>query len=251
MSLLQRARFGQTELGSFVLTIECDVPPRLQPPLFADDGDPDAPLERRTSIRLAQALEGTEAASRESAASGHIDPFRSRARVGVNANLCEAMAEMIECTAAEAIRASFSFALRRPLATRVPRSVVFTSDLSPLLREAAARGGHVSGHRARRHGRQARQRRAHARRRGRRARARGRQTPSHPRGSRSGAVPHGHPRTPCRRAGTRRRRPRARGRLLGAPQPAGLHRDVGMSPRSTQPHGPQQGTPRGRPAYHG
>lgn len=139
MSLLQRARFGQTELGSFVLTIECDIPPRLQPPLFAEDGDPDAPLERRTSIRLAHALEGTEAASRESAASGHIEPFRRRARVGVSANLCEAMAEMIEATAAEAIRASFSFALRRPLATHVPRSVVFTSDLSPLLREAATR----------------------------------------------------------------------------------------------------------------
>jgi hypothetical protein len=139
MSFLQRARFGQTELGSFVLTIECDIPPRLHPAPFTDDGDPDAPFERRTSIRLAQALEGTEAASRESAASGHIEPFRRRARDGVNANLCEAMAEMIESTAAEAIRASFSFALRRPLATRVPRNVVFTSDLSPLLRAAATR----------------------------------------------------------------------------------------------------------------
>ncbi len=140
MSLLQRARFGQTELGSFFLTIECDIPPRLQSPLFAEDGDPDAPFERRTCIRLAHALEGTEAASRESAASGHIEPFRRRAQSGVNANLCDAMAEMIDATAAEeAIRASFSFASRRPLAARVPRNVVFTSDLSSLLREAAVR----------------------------------------------------------------------------------------------------------------
>jgi hypothetical protein len=139
MTLLQRARFGQTELGSFVLTIECDIPPRLQSPLFADDGDPDAPLERRTCIQLAHALEGAEAASRESAASGQIEPFRRQTQNGVSANLCDAVAEMLEATAAEAIRASFSFASRRPLATRVARNVVFTPDLSALLREAAAR----------------------------------------------------------------------------------------------------------------
>jgi hypothetical protein len=139
MTLLQRARFGQTELGSFVLTIECTIAPRLQQPLLTEDGDPDAPLERRACIRLAHALEGTEAASRESAASGQIEPFRRRARDGVSANLCEAMAEMIDATAAETIRASFSFASRRPLAARVPRAVVFTSDVAVLLREAAAR----------------------------------------------------------------------------------------------------------------
>jgi hypothetical protein len=139
MGLLQRARFGQTELGSFVLTIECTIAPRLQQPLLTDDGDPDAPLERRTYVRLAHALEGAEAASRESAASGRIEPFRRRAQEGVSANLCEAMAEMLDATAAEAVRASFSFAVRRPLAGRVPRTVVFTSDTAVLLREAAAR----------------------------------------------------------------------------------------------------------------
>jgi hypothetical protein len=114
MALLQRARCGQTELGSFVLTIERTIAPRLQQTLLTDDGDPDAPLERRAYIRLAHALEGAEAASRESAASGRIEPFRRRAPDGVSANLCDAMAEMLDATAADAVRASFSFASRRP-----------------------------------------------------------------------------------------------------------------------------------------
>jgi hypothetical protein len=43
MDLLDRARFGQTEVGSFVLTLECTIAPRLQQPLLADEGDEDAP----------------------------------------------------------------------------------------------------------------------------------------------------------------------------------------------------------------
>jgi hypothetical protein len=139
MKLLDRARFGQTEVGSFILTMECSIAPRLQQPLLPDDGDPDAPLERKTSTRLAQALREAEAAARESSASGKIDPFAARTKVGVSANLCDAVAEMIEATAADTVAASFSFAVRRPLAVEVPRQVVFSCDTAPILREAAAR----------------------------------------------------------------------------------------------------------------
>lgn len=139
MKLLDRARFGQTEVGSFVLTIECSISPRLQQPLLSNDGDPDAPLERRTSIRLAHALREAEAATRESSASGRIDPFVARTKLGVSSNLCDAVAEVIEATAADALTASFSFAARRPLAFDAPREVVFSSDTAPILREAAAR----------------------------------------------------------------------------------------------------------------
>jgi len=139
MKLLDRARFGQTEVGSFVLAIECSIAPRLQQPLLPDDGDPDAPLERRTSVRLALALQEAEAAARESSASGRFDPFAARTKVGVSANLCDAVAEVIEATTADAVTASFSFAARRPLAAEVPRRVVFSPDTAPILREASAR----------------------------------------------------------------------------------------------------------------
>lgn len=139
MKLLDRARFGQTEVGSFVLTIECSVAPRLKQPSLSDDTDPDAPLERKTSALLAHALEQAGAAARESSASGKLDPFADRTKAGVSANLCDAVAEMMEATAADALTASFSFASRRPLKTFAPRAVVFSSDTTPILREAAAR----------------------------------------------------------------------------------------------------------------
>lgn len=139
MKLLDRARFGQTEVGSFILTVECTITPRLQQPLLPNDGDPDAPLERLTSARLAQALHEAEAAARESTASGTIAPFVARTRAGVSSNLCDAVAEIIEATSADSLSASFSFAVRRPLAAVAPRRVVFASDTAPILREAAAR----------------------------------------------------------------------------------------------------------------
>lgn len=139
MRLLERARFGQTEVGSFVLTMECAIAPRLQQTFLGVDDGPDEPFERRTCIKLAQALQGADAATRESSASGTLDPFKSRAQLGVSANLCEAVAEVIEATSADVLDASFSFAARRPLAASVPRQVVFSSDTAPILREAAAR----------------------------------------------------------------------------------------------------------------
>jgi hypothetical protein len=136
MDLLKTARFGQTEVGSFVLTIECSIAPRLQGSLLAG-ADHDAPFERQTSLRLAQALQGAENASRESAASGKLDPFRARAHEGVTANLCESLADLIVAAEADRIRASFSFASRRPLTQHVPSTASFSADLAPILREAA------------------------------------------------------------------------------------------------------------------
>jgi hypothetical protein len=139
MKLLNTARFGQTEVGSFVLTIECSVAPRLQQPLLDDGDDIDAPFERKTCVRLAHATVAAEAATRESAATGSIEPFQRGDKHGVSANLCDAIAEMLDSTNAEALTLGFSFASRRPLVRPVPRLVAFSSDTSAVLREAAAR----------------------------------------------------------------------------------------------------------------
>jgi hypothetical protein len=137
MSLLGRARFGQTEIGSFVLTMECAIAPRLQQPMPGVDNDPDAPFERKTCLRLAHALTGAERAARQSAASGRLDPFRDRVKDGVSANLCEAVAEVLEATSADALRAGFSFASSRPLLREVPSGAAFSADIAAVLREAS------------------------------------------------------------------------------------------------------------------
>lgn len=140
MKLLDRARFGHSEIGSFILTMECSVAPYLQQHLLPLDNDPHAPLERRVCIKLAQALQEMELATREAMVSGgQMEPFEKRTKEGVSANLCEAVAEVIEATSADTLIASFSFGILRPLLNKVPQRIVFSSDTAPILREAAAR----------------------------------------------------------------------------------------------------------------
>ncbi len=119
--------------------MECSIAPRLQQPLPGVDSDPDAPFERKTCLRLAEALQAAEGAARESAASGQMEPFRQRAKEGVSANLCDAVAEVLEATSADALRADFSFAPCRPLLREVPRGPAFSADTAAVLREASAR----------------------------------------------------------------------------------------------------------------
>ena len=138
MRLLDCAKFGQTEVGSFVITVECAVPPRLgQQSLWTGDDDPDAPFERRTTVRLFRASDAAKTACQEAAASSKLDPFLLPLKEGVSANLCEALAEMIEATSAESVSAMVTYASRRPVTQSLPNSTAFTADNAPVLREAA------------------------------------------------------------------------------------------------------------------
>ena len=114
MKLLQRVRFGQTEVGSFVLTMESSVPPLLQGKLI-ELPDEEPPLERKTSLLLATALRATELALQEAAATGSIEPFRSRTPAGLSANLCDALVELIRDTQADQLTVSVSYAHHRPV----------------------------------------------------------------------------------------------------------------------------------------
>ncbi len=137
MAVVEQARFGQSELGSFVLTMETTVAPRLDVPLF-DDGDPKPPIERRATLQLAHAIAAAELATRRSAASGELAPFQERTRDGLSANLCDALAEIFEASSADTVRTSFSFANRRPVVGAFPRTVLLSSDMAPTLRSAAS-----------------------------------------------------------------------------------------------------------------
>jgi hypothetical protein len=136
MDLIRRARLGQTEVGSFVITIECDIPLALQADSIPE-AESDLPMERRTCLRLAQAMASAGAATSEASSTAKFEPFRRRIDEGVNANLCDAIAEIVEAADADALRASFSFATRRPLRNLPPRDVTFSRDTTAYLRQAA------------------------------------------------------------------------------------------------------------------
>ena len=132
--IVRRVRLGQTERGSFVVTLfSPSIAPALQDPLlpwFEHDDDPD---ERKVIRRLAGALAAAHQATERTAA-GHPDAFAGSVGVGASANLCEALAQMIEPF--PDLDVSVTWARTRPM--RVVRDVVrFSHADASILREAA------------------------------------------------------------------------------------------------------------------
>ena len=134
---MRRVRLGQTEHGSFVVTLLAPVPPLLQPvqlPLNQAWADLDEePMERMVTRRLMIALEASRTAA-ESVLSGDAEAFENAVASGVSANLCEAVAGLIEQS--QGLDISVTWARTRP-APEPYRKIVFSKSDSEILREAA------------------------------------------------------------------------------------------------------------------
>lgn len=93
VSYLDEVRLGQTEHGSYVLTIYSPVSPalrRVQQPLHQDfETDP---FSRLVTRKLAEALKAIRVALNEAIATDAFDAFEQAIKHGVSANLCEAIA---------------------------------------------------------------------------------------------------------------------------------------------------------------
>jgi hypothetical protein len=134
---LRKVRLGQTERGSFVLTIQSPVAPSLQRQviLFGEDEEP--PFERSVTLTLARALAETRKAAEQASATGNAQPFFDAIRVGVNANLCEAIAAMLADTEVTHVGIRFSWSPTRKVGADVPNFVSFSADAVPVLQEAS------------------------------------------------------------------------------------------------------------------
>ena len=132
--ILGRMRLGQTERGSFVITLLTPaIPPQLQEPLLPDMNLDDDPLHRQLTRRLAHALSEVRQAT-EKASVGYREAFEKSVSAGSSANLCEALAQMIEPF--PSLDVSMTWARTRPM--KSPRDAVrFSRDDVPILREAA------------------------------------------------------------------------------------------------------------------
>jgi hypothetical protein len=139
---MRRVRLGQTEYGSFVVTLLAPVPPLLEPARGAGPGAAngpawasldDEPLERMVTRRLMEALEASRRAA-EMALSGDGSAFENAVAAGVSANLCEAVAGLIEQS--DGLDISLTWARTRP-APEAQRKVAFSSKDAEILREAA------------------------------------------------------------------------------------------------------------------
>ncbi len=130
--LLRQMRLGQTDQGSFVVTLLTPVVPPPMPMLFEDPDDRDAPIARRVTRRLVEALAAVHRAA-ERASSGDGGAFGETVAKGASANLCEALAQIIEPF--PTLDISVSWARTRPTTTSA--TVLFGQADAALLREAA------------------------------------------------------------------------------------------------------------------
>ncbi len=125
---LQRARLGQTQHGSYVISI-------LAPhgtPLFPSN---DETLERRVLRRLVQALH----AARDAAEADTEEAFASRIDAGVSANLCDALARIGHGNSFRAFTFSVAWSWRAPPKDEPRPQIRFVPTYISRLREGATR----------------------------------------------------------------------------------------------------------------
>ena len=131
---VRRIRLGQTEHGSFTVTLLTPVvSPPMQPALARDWGPEDAPLERRMTRRLVDALEAARTAT-ERTVGGAADAFFEAVGSGVSANLCDALVTLIEPFPGLDVSVTWARTLPRRTARETAR---FARADAPILREAA------------------------------------------------------------------------------------------------------------------
>ena len=131
---LRRMRLGQTEQGSFVVTLLTPTILPLDQDILSPDHEIDTTITtRKVTLRLAQALTAARGAV-EIASGGDANAFSQAFTRGVSANLCEALVNLIEPFPALDISITWARTDQMPTARQ---TVSFTGDDAPILRAAA------------------------------------------------------------------------------------------------------------------
>lgn len=132
---MRRVKLGQTEHGSFVVTLLAPAPPLLQPCLdLRWAGFDDEPFERQVTRRLVTALDASRNATELAASGEGVNAFEKAIEAGVSANLCEAVASLIEQS--RGLDISLTWARTRPTPEAHHR-IAFSTNDAEILKEAA------------------------------------------------------------------------------------------------------------------
>lgn len=139
---LEGLRLGQSERGSYVLTVISPVTPALHrsptqtllpevSAAFAAE-----PYERRVTRTLGTALAQLHHAASRGAATGELTAFEEAVPMGVSADLCEALDFIRESSRISAFELSIGWAPSRPLPVAVANRTLFTPDVLEVIHEA-------------------------------------------------------------------------------------------------------------------
>jgi hypothetical protein len=130
---LHKTRLGQSERGSYVLTVISPVPPRTADELFPGMHDP---FERQVTRMLSTALDATVEASEAALRSGNHDPFRDSMNQGISANLIDAVLGLMG-PQHQPVGVNFSWSPEHPIAFQPGPTVSIETDFVPVLEEAS------------------------------------------------------------------------------------------------------------------
>jgi len=136
MEHVRRVRIGQSERGSYVVTVISRVPPLLHAKT-EQSFEMDVPFERQVTQTLAQSLLELDHAAEHAALTQEMEAFDQAVQHGVNANLCDAVVGLWgDDEVQRNLEFTFSWSPARPAAPDAVRRVALSSDRVPLIREA-------------------------------------------------------------------------------------------------------------------
>ncbi len=136
---VKKLRLGQTEQGSFVMTVLSPVTPLLTVTEAGDlfPAEMQAPFERRVTETLMTATAAATSAAGEAGATGNLAPFEQALSKGANANLCDGLASMLVDRPFSSLELSVGWSGNRPAPTTVLRSVRVTREAATFLASGA------------------------------------------------------------------------------------------------------------------
>jgi len=139
LDYMRRVELGQSERGSYVVSIISRVAPLLTPGTPSLFEFIDQPFPRRVTTTLASALAATRAAADEVARDGNFSVFEDLVGRGLSANLCDTLGRMVEQEEASApVNINLIWARSLPVAPDTPSEFTFIPSEVPLLKDAAA-----------------------------------------------------------------------------------------------------------------
>ena len=133
---MSSVRFGQTEAGSFTVNLLSPVPPPLIRQGDLITGGYENPYPRRVTSILVSGLKSIDEAVASVNGGDDIEAFDKKVPKGVSANLCDAIANLLECENQKSFDVSVSWSpIRRGPEGR--SRVQFVTPDAKILREAS------------------------------------------------------------------------------------------------------------------
>lgn len=152
---LNNVRLGQTERGSFVLTLLSPVAPQLnvsesptQLPISDLEGTEEnkmsqeisegvLPFARQVTQVLAYSLWQVQRAAIAANNSGNLDSFKDSVADGVTSNLCDAVVGLYESSGQSDVDVSFAWSRGRIAPTNVPKVIHISSEIVSIVQDAS------------------------------------------------------------------------------------------------------------------